>query len=88
MKLAERIASILQDFELRQLEIDKVEKWEVLKEEGHEFQPEEYCAGVTTSLTVTHPDCFENPSGMAFPEGLGPCDESGCEETVAFIRYP
>ncbi|VDP10068.1 unnamed protein product [Heligmosomoides polygyrus] len=35
MKLAKRIASILQDFELRQLEIDEVEKLEVVEEEDH-----------------------------------------------------
>ncbi|VDO92315.1 unnamed protein product [Heligmosomoides polygyrus] len=40
MKLAERIASILQDFELRQLEIDEVEKLEVVEEEDQVFQPE------------------------------------------------
>ncbi|VDO89780.1 unnamed protein product [Heligmosomoides polygyrus] len=40
MKLAERIASILQDFELRQLEIAEVEKLEVAEEENQEFQPE------------------------------------------------
>ncbi|VDO63177.1 unnamed protein product [Heligmosomoides polygyrus] len=51
MKLAERIGSILQDFELRQLEIDEVEKLEVGEEEDQKFQPEEDCAGVTTPLT-------------------------------------
>ncbi|VDP30305.1 unnamed protein product [Heligmosomoides polygyrus] len=51
MKLAERIASILQDFELRQLEIDEVEKLEVVEEEDQGLQPEEDCAGVTTPLT-------------------------------------
>ncbi|VDP22967.1 unnamed protein product [Heligmosomoides polygyrus] len=50
-KLAERIASILQDFELRQLEIDEVEKLEVVEEEDQKLQPEEDCAGVTTPLT-------------------------------------
>ncbi|VDO63137.1 unnamed protein product [Heligmosomoides polygyrus] len=52
-KLAERIVSILQDFELRQLEIDEVEKLEVVGEEDQEFQPEKDCAGVpiTTPLT-------------------------------------
>ncbi|VDP45806.1 unnamed protein product [Heligmosomoides polygyrus] len=51
MKLAERMAIILQDFELRQLEIDKVEKLEVVEEEDQEFQPKEDCAaGVTTPL--------------------------------------
>ncbi|VDP15219.1 unnamed protein product [Heligmosomoides polygyrus] len=49
MKLAERIASILQDFELRQLEIEEVEKLEVVEEEDHEFQPEEDCATPLTS---------------------------------------
>ncbi|VDO90341.1 unnamed protein product [Heligmosomoides polygyrus] len=47
MKLAERTASILQDFELRQVEIDEVEKLEVVEEVYQEFQPEEDCAGVT-----------------------------------------
>ncbi|VDP09313.1 unnamed protein product [Heligmosomoides polygyrus] len=51
MKLAERIASILQDFELRQLEIDEVEKLEVVEEEDQEFQPEEDCAEVTMPAT-------------------------------------
>ncbi|VDP23196.1 unnamed protein product [Heligmosomoides polygyrus] len=51
MKLAERIASILQNFELRQLGVDEVEKLEVVEEEDQEFQPEEDCAGVTTPLT-------------------------------------
>ncbi|VDP34286.1 unnamed protein product [Heligmosomoides polygyrus] len=51
MKLAERIASILQDFELRHLEIDEVGKLEVVEEEDQEFQPEEDCVGVTTPLT-------------------------------------
>ncbi|VDO90205.1 unnamed protein product [Heligmosomoides polygyrus] len=51
MKLAERIASILQDFELRQLKIDEVKKLEVVEEEDQEFQPEEDCAGVPTPLT-------------------------------------
>ncbi|VDO36243.1 unnamed protein product [Heligmosomoides polygyrus] len=51
MKLAERIASILQEFELRQLQIEEVEKLEVVEEEDHEFRPEEDCVGVTTPLT-------------------------------------
>ncbi|VDO79644.1 unnamed protein product [Heligmosomoides polygyrus] len=51
MKLVERIASILQDSELRQLEIDEVEKLEVVEEEEHVFQQEGDCAGVTTPLT-------------------------------------
>ncbi|VDO79582.1 unnamed protein product [Heligmosomoides polygyrus] len=51
MKLAEGIASILQDFETRQLKIDEVEKLEVVEEEDHEFQPEEDCAEITTPLT-------------------------------------
>ncbi|VDO98861.1 unnamed protein product [Heligmosomoides polygyrus] len=51
MKLAERIASILLDFELRQLEIDEVEKLKVVEEGDQEFQPEDDCAGVTTPLT-------------------------------------
>ncbi|VDO19933.1 unnamed protein product [Heligmosomoides polygyrus] len=51
MKLAEGIASILRDFELRQLEINEVEKLEVVEGEDQEFQPEEDCARVTTPLT-------------------------------------
>ncbi|VDP08592.1 unnamed protein product [Heligmosomoides polygyrus] len=51
MKLAKRIASILRDFELRQLEIDEVEKLEIVEEVDQEFQPEEACAEVTTPLT-------------------------------------
>ncbi|VDO61721.1 unnamed protein product [Heligmosomoides polygyrus] len=50
MKLAERITSTLQDFELRQLVVDEVGKLEVVEEGDHEFQPEEDCAGVTTPL--------------------------------------
>ncbi|VDO26507.1 unnamed protein product [Heligmosomoides polygyrus] len=52
MKLVERIASILQDFELRQLEIEEVEKFEGVEEKDQEFQPEEDCAGVTTPLVT------------------------------------
>ncbi|VDP36036.1 unnamed protein product [Heligmosomoides polygyrus] len=52
MKLAERIASILQDFELQQLEINEMEKLEVVEDENQEFQPEEDCAGVTRPLTT------------------------------------
>ncbi|VDP41530.1 unnamed protein product [Heligmosomoides polygyrus] len=51
MKLAERMGSALQDFILRQLEIDEVEKLEIVEEEGQEFQSEEDCAGVTTPLS-------------------------------------
>ncbi|VDP30151.1 unnamed protein product [Heligmosomoides polygyrus] len=51
IKLAKRIAGILQDFELRQLEIDELEKLEVVEEEDQEFRPEEECAGVATTLT-------------------------------------
>ncbi|VDP46070.1 unnamed protein product [Heligmosomoides polygyrus] len=43
-KLAERIANVPQDFELRQLKIDEVEKLEVAEEEDHKFPPEEDCA--------------------------------------------
>ncbi|VDP51650.1 unnamed protein product [Heligmosomoides polygyrus] len=46
-KLAERIAIVLQDFELRQLEIDEVGNLEAVEE----FQPKEDCAEVTTLLT-------------------------------------
>lgn len=52
MKLAGRIASVPQDFELRQQEIDKVEKLKIVEEEEHEFQPEEDCVEVTTLLTI------------------------------------
>ncbi|VDO19555.1 unnamed protein product [Heligmosomoides polygyrus] len=66
MKLAERIASVQQDFELRQLEIDEVEKLGVVQEEGHEFQPEEDCAGVTTALTSEGTITF--PGGQTVSE--------------------
>ncbi|VDP14125.1 unnamed protein product [Heligmosomoides polygyrus] len=43
--------AVAADFDLRQLEIDEVEKLEGVEEEDQEFQPEEECVGVTTPLT-------------------------------------
>ncbi|VDO94112.1 unnamed protein product [Heligmosomoides polygyrus] len=51
MKLAEKTIGVLQDFALRELEIDEVEKLEVVEEADHKFRPEENYAAVTTPLT-------------------------------------
>ncbi|VDP20265.1 unnamed protein product [Heligmosomoides polygyrus] len=54
-KLAERIAIVPQDFELRQLEINEVRKLEVVEGDEHKFQLDEDCAEVTitTEGTIT-----------------------------------
>ncbi|VDO77262.1 unnamed protein product [Heligmosomoides polygyrus] len=50
MKLAEKIGTVLQDFELRQLVIDGEWKLEVVEEVDRKFQPDEDGAEVAKSL--------------------------------------
>ncbi|VDO66186.1 unnamed protein product [Heligmosomoides polygyrus] len=58
IKLAERMASILKDFEARQLEVDEDEKLEVMEEEEEDWDPQDELMDVERQASSWHMIAF------------------------------
>ncbi|VDO91034.1 unnamed protein product [Heligmosomoides polygyrus] len=75
IKLAERMASILKDFEARQLEVDEDEQLEVVEEEEEDWDPQYELMDVERQASSGHMRTFSDGTLVSQESEFEECGE-------------